>query len=554
MVLSAVVANLAGDELCQVDVPLNSKASDVKVIIAQELGMSPYTFKLITIVSGMTLEGNDGSVSHLADNGRLDLTLVKIDGIPSPDPYGYLQLQTKGETTPRSITKRYRLVMTMVILLLVAFVASFFSFPHGLLVWYVIYLLEALFFNPTAKGLMRLKQTDSILDYIEEIKVPRRLFRTPTRAPDEQMMVSKTHDADEQIACRPAPEVNAQCYHMETRTRTVTGKDGTRTEVYQERVDTARLTERLRVARWADDTGEVVDGLSYFPLLQVHFDLKWEAADPETHRAHEQQREALRARAHAADSQHDTSEELRLIDEHGQECPFYADMIGTTGEAFPVWLGYLPYAVACFLFLSWPYRYFLSQHAVKGDFVFEKRSLAEKFENAVRALQEAQKEKVSAIQAANDQAWEINKEAKEIDESRAKKEMRLTLMKESSKITDTSCQEFRTLPLREKPRSPWLVLKRNALDKDLEDLNAGVPVLWTGSRLNVPLGFPVPTLAKLRIRSRWQQRDTDKAYHVRRPVWTMPSELSSLPDKDSVLETLPPLEVNKKETEEETAR
>ena len=45
----------------------------------------------------------------------------------------------------------------------------------------------------------------------------------------------------------------------------------------------------------------------------------------------------------AEDSQHDTSEELRLIDEHGQECPFYADMIGTTGEAFPVWLGYLPY-------------------------------------------------------------------------------------------------------------------------------------------------------------------------------------------------------------------
>ncbi|CAK9045464.1 Putative sulfatase AslA [Durusdinium trenchii] len=314
------------------------------------------------------------------------------------------------------------------------------------------------------------------------------------------MMVSKTHDADEQI---------------------VLDREGM--EVYQERVDTARLTERLRVARWADDTGEVVDGLSYFPLLQVHFDLKWEAADPETHRAHEQQREALRARAHAADSQHDTSEELRLIDEHGQECPFYADMIGTTGEAFPVWLGYLPYAVACFLFLSWPYRYFLSQHAVKGDFVFEKRSLAEKFENAVRALQEAQKEKVSAIQAANDQAWEINKEAKEIDESRAKKEMRLTLMKESSKITDTSCQEFRTLPLREKPRSPWLVLKRNALDKDLEDLNAQ----------NRHAQQEVTTHQKQfeRMKRRYRQ---------------------SLSHKDSVLETLPPLEVNKKELEKTT--
>lgn len=58
----------------------------------------------------------------------------------------------------------------------------------------------------------------------------------------------------------------------------------------------------------------------------------------------------------------------------------------------------------------------------------------------------------------------------------------------------------------EMPRVLAEVLKRNALDKDLEDLNAGVPVLWTGSRLNVPLGFPVPTLAKLRIRSRWQQR------------------------------------------------
>lgn len=54
---------------------------------------------------------------------------------------------------------------------------------------------------------------------------------------------------------------------------------------------------------------------------------------------------------------------------------------------------------------------------------------------------EAQKEKVAAIQAANDQAWAINKEAKEIDESRAKKVMRQQLMVESSKITDQNCQE-----------------------------------------------------------------------------------------------------------------
>ncbi|CAE7709920.1 unnamed protein product, partial [Symbiodinium pilosum] len=66
---------------------------------------------------------------------------------------------------------------------------------------------------------------------------------------------------------------------------------------------------------------------------------------------------------------------------------------------------------------------------------------AEKFENAVRALMEAQKEKVAAIEAANEQAREINREAKELDESRAKKQMRHELMKESAKITDQSCED-----------------------------------------------------------------------------------------------------------------
>lgn len=151
------------------------------------------------------------------------------------------------------------------------------------------------------------------------------------------------------------------------------------------------------------------------------------------------------------------------------------------------------------------------------------RKQAEKFENAVRALQEAQKEKVSAIQAANDQAWEINKEAKEIDESRAKKEMRLTLMKESSKITDTSCQETKTKLEKEGLTHQELVLKRNALDKDLEDLNAQ----------NRHAQQEVTTHQKQfeRMKRRYRQ---------------------SLSHKDSVLETLPPLEVNKKELEKTT--
>jgi len=338
-----VLSSLAGEEMCKVDIPENSEASEVKDFVARELHMSPYTFKLITSL-GLTVEGQ-ALVRTMVENGRLDLTMVKIDGIPTPDSQGYLQLQSKGEGSPRSEARRSRMTVTVAIMLLTAVVAGFFHFPYGLLVWYVVYLLEALFFNPTAKGLMRLKQTESILEYIDDIK-----------------------------ACRPLPEVKAQCYHTETRTRTVTNRDGTtRTETYSERVDTATFTERLVVAQWADVTGNVVDGLSYFPLLQVHFEMRWEAADLDTQRTHERQRQAVNARAAAADVSHEISEDLRLIDEEGQECPFYTDMIGTTGAFFPVWLGYLPYAVCSILCLSWPYRYFLSQYAVKGDFVFEKR-------------------------------------------------------------------------------------------------------------------------------------------------------------------------------------
>ena len=77
---------------------------------------------------------------------------------------------------------------------------------------------------------------------------------------------------------------------------------GISTVVYTERVDTATFTERLQVQRWADLSGEVVEGLSYFPLLQVHFKLKWQAADDETRRTHDQQQHRLRTRAANADT------------------------------------------------------------------------------------------------------------------------------------------------------------------------------------------------------------------------------------------------------------
>ncbi|CAE7593019.1 set5, partial [Symbiodinium sp. CCMP2456] len=332
------VSNLAGEELCSVEVPENTKSCDLKGTISRQLGLYPYAFKLITLISGATV-GGGGFVSSISQDGRLDLTLVKIDGIPTPDSRGYLQLQPEWGESAAPSGGRTRCA-TRVLAFLATLAAAIFMLDGsycGLLLVYAVYLLEALFLNPTARGLLRLKHTDDIVDYIEEVK-----------------------------ACRPIPEVQARCYHHERRTRVVRKPDGsTKTVVYTKRVDTATFTERLQVRRWADMSGEVVEGLSYFPLLQVHFELKWQAADDETRRTHEQQQHQLRLRAANADASYDITKRLSLVDPAGHPFTLYSDMIGTTGHRLPRCLGFWPYVVSSLFGLSWPYRYWLGKHAVK---------------------------------------------------------------------------------------------------------------------------------------------------------------------------------------------
>ena len=360
--LHVVLANLAGDEMCRMDVPAGIKAAQLKDSLARELGMYPYTFKVIT-AGGVTVEG-DGLAKDLCQDCKLDLTMVKIDGIPHPDSKGYVRLQAGPEPgfgvnapvrrTATALPMSFMLAAASIILLklwpylrrqkLARKERRFLTF-----IAYVVYLLEALFLNRTAKGLKMLKHTEGILDYIQKIK-----------------------------ACKPAPEVHAQCYHMETRTSTVVDEDGTiHTESYEVRVNTASLTEPLKVSRWKDITGDVAYGLRYFPLLQVHFEVSWEVGDWATSQKHEEQRHALRRRAEAADELHEVSEKLRLVEEDGpdgqSECTFRSDMIGTTGGSPPLWLGFIPYALCTSLGLSWPYRYCLSRQAIKGEVLFRKK-------------------------------------------------------------------------------------------------------------------------------------------------------------------------------------
>lgn len=46
MAIRVTVSSLAGNELCQVEVPGSMRASDLRQRIGHELGLNPYTFKL----------------------------------------------------------------------------------------------------------------------------------------------------------------------------------------------------------------------------------------------------------------------------------------------------------------------------------------------------------------------------------------------------------------------------------------------------------------------------------------------------------------------------
>lgn len=336
MACHLVLYSMAGEELHSWH-SVEMTAWEVKFMVAQRLELPPYAFQLIT-QQGL-------AVSDLRP-GRTELTVVKL-GVPSPDARGYVQLSSNEAPQVRRNSLGVLPVLS-VALLLVCLRRKMRRHLRKhlrsvLLVSYLAYLLEGLFFNRTARGLMALRKTESILEYIEKIK-----------------------------ACRPAPERKAQCYHMVTHVQNILNDDGTlHTETYQERVDTTRLSEELLVRRWEDVTGAVVDGLRYFFVFQVHFDITWEAADEATAQHHERQRQALSARAEAADDSHETRDTLRLIDSEGQDCRFQSDIIGVTDRR--PWLGYAPYALCCLCGLGWLYRYHVSQVAVKGELTFRKK-------------------------------------------------------------------------------------------------------------------------------------------------------------------------------------
>lgn len=353
--VNVVVQSMAGAELASVDMQASTSVADLRDHIARSLGLYPFAFDLISVDDGTKLQGSAPLSEHCRADGGLDLTLLKL-AVPRANSSRFLRLQSSvpedakptyhgregsGWATVDVVGPRLLLFVVTLFIAMSFLEASFIR----LLALYVVYIVEALFFNAASRGLRSLGDTGSILGYIQRVK-----------------------------SWRPLPKIEAKCWHWETVTRTVTDSEGrTRTETSQEKAYTQTFTETLRVSEWTDTSGEVVQGLHYFPLLQIHFACTWEAGDEQTKQEHDRQRLAVQARAQAADHEHDWSEFLKLGDENGAEFELpHTDMIGATADRLPGWLGWNQYVVATVFGLSWPYRWWLSQSSIKGDFNFHK--------------------------------------------------------------------------------------------------------------------------------------------------------------------------------------
>jgi len=340
-----VVRNMAGEELFEKKF---ADLREVKERVAKALDLYTFGFDLICP------DGSKFENAPCVYDGCLELMLVKLS-LQKASSSRFLRVQTTSaeDAKPKFMGRedsrwvsidllKPRLLVILVLVLFFAFVDTNLTMGIRSLIAYVIYLVEALVCNPAARALQHLGTTDSVAQYIDQVK-----------------------------QSRPVSKIKAVSYHYETRART-TGKNG-RTETYQERVDSQTFEETLRVQHWADESGVLVEGLAHFPILHIHFKIECQPGDDRTLREHDEQRQALRQRAAARDDHHDFSEVLLLSDGNDAGHPLqHSDMICSTRSSNRSWLSWKVYLTFSILGCSWPYRIWLARNAMKGDFTFRK--------------------------------------------------------------------------------------------------------------------------------------------------------------------------------------
>merc|ERR1719161_2724347 len=99
------------------------------------------------------------------------------------------------------------------------------------------------------------------------------------------------------------------------------------------------------------------------------------------------------------------------------------------------------------------------------------RKQAEKFESAVKSLTSSQKDKHEEIEAKNESLTNLEATKKEREDQRSKAQLRLTMIRDSVKITNQSAEEVKKKLEREKNEEAKARQKRLALDQELKMLN-----------------------------------------------------------------------------------
>eukprot|EP00927_Polykrikos_kofoidii_P043544 TRINITY_DN37617_c0_g1_i1.p1 TRINITY_DN37617_c0_g1~~TRINITY_DN37617_c0_g1_i1.p1 ORF type:complete len:942 (-),score=259.75 TRINITY_DN37617_c0_g1_i1:225-2999(-) len=108
---------------------------------------------------------------------------------------------------------------------------------------------------------------------------------------------------------------------------------------------------------------------------------------------------------------------------------------------------------------------------IKGD-PERIRKQAEKFESAVRALSEQQREKKAEIEMSNEVTKKNEKRQKDADDQRSNAHLRLQMITQSSLITDQSCEEVKKRLDREKNIYKELMSRRVQLDTEIDEMNS----------------------------------------------------------------------------------
>jgi len=167
-----------------------------------------------------------------------------------------------------------------------------------------------------------------------------------------------------------------ECYHYETRTRTVhytdsEGKSQTRTETYEEKVVTHTETEYFTYQNFDDISGHVTNDILVFIATKVKFSKAWSCGDDRTRQLYELAHFNFIERNKYRDSHFSSSNVFRVDGFHERKLCLVELSKRSNIMSYA---HYLIYSLC--LLCSWPYRMWLENKTVRSRYHFQKRIYA----------------------------------------------------------------------------------------------------------------------------------------------------------------------------------